>query len=63
MSELEQWCEIDGHTWLYYQCSYGLVLGSKTIHTIKICSFCKTTEESVNIPKDHGLDFFNVLKV
>lgn len=53
MSELEQFCEIDGHQWDIYHYSYGLVLGPKSTHDIKICSFCKHKEETIFVPKDN----------
>lgn len=44
MSELEQWCEIDGHDWISYYCSQGLVLGPKTVNVSQICRNCRKEE-------------------
>lgn len=52
MNELEQWCEIDGHKWITYYFSHGLVLGPKTIHMGRTCDFCQIKEETVFIPHD-----------
>jgi len=52
MDELSQWCEIDGHSWVCSYMSYGLMLGPKTVHMYKQCSFCKIVEDKVFIPYD-----------
>ena len=58
MSELEQWCEIDGHEWIFSYFSYGLVLGPKTQETTKQCSYCKHTETSIYVPEDQQLSMY-----
>lgn len=51
-SELEQWCEIDGHTWIEYHSFYGLALCPKRHHIYRHCTFCKLSEEKLYIPVD-----------
>lgn len=42
-SELEQWCEIDGHEWQEVFLEYGLVLGPKTVEWTQTCLKCRLT--------------------
>lgn len=46
MSELEQWCEIDGHEWATHYLEYGLVLGPKIFNISKICIKCRLEEQT-----------------
>ncbi len=50
MSELEQWCEIDGHQWVECWLEYGLVLGPKSCEMTRTCTFCRTEEVKFFIP-------------
>jgi len=61
MSELEQWCEIDGHNWLTYYSSHGLVLGPKIVNMGRICQFCKTTENRTFETDNQPLSMYTVL--
>lgn len=51
-SEMEQWCEIDGHEWVTTYFSYGLVLGPQAIDISRRCTKCQEAHFQVFVPKD-----------
>lgn len=44
MNELDQWCEIDGHEFIYMFMSYGFFLGQKTEVMHSYCKKCNKSE-------------------
>lgn len=55
MNELDQFCEIYGHEWIYYYSSHGMVLGPKTVNMSQICSNC--IKEDIRILVPLGTDY------
>ena len=54
MSELEQWCEIDGHVWAEFHLEYGPVFGPKAHNMSKVCLNCHKEDFKILVPVDYS---------